>query len=365
MTTAVNQSGPKSTRAAAATLYPALYRAAERCRSIIGSRSARDTAAPPARVVLELAAPAEPAAEAAGEAAGGSHPYAAVDWARVIDGAPASARLVLTGEPLASPDFEEALFEADRRNMRVTVETSGARLEEFAPMMYGLDVAAVALAIHGTEEVHNRVAGSARAFEDAARGALAIKVLNEGAGRPALVIVVAISTANHLRLVQAAECAFAMGADRVVIRHARPGFACEGAVSLPRRLGGEFTSPLQERFAIDGLLAEIKRVKARWSQERVMFSPDLPLVQLRSYYTFKPETLVSRRCAIPWRELAVGCDGAARLCSLGAIGDGGGKLSEVFNGDEALRLRRELRKEQSATCASCRRRFGDRNEIDA
>jgi MoaA/NifB/PqqE/SkfB family radical SAM enzyme len=362
MTTAVKQSGPRSARAAGAAFYPALHRAAERVKSIIGTKSARDTAAPPVRVVLELT-PAGPLAE--GGAAEVARAGPAVDWARIIDAAPSRARIVLAGEPLASPDLEEALFEADRRNMRVTVETSGARLEECAPMMYGLDVASVALTIHGTEDVHNRMAGSSRAFEEAARGALAMKMLNEGSGRPALVIVVSVSTANHARLVQAVECAFAMGADRVVVKHARPGFACEGALTLPERLGGEFTSPWRERLSIEALLREVKHVKARWPRGGVLFSPDMHDAQLRSYYTLRPERLVSRRCDVPWRELTVGGDGTARLCGLGAIGEGGERLSEAFNCAEALRLRRELRRQQTSVCAACRRRFGDGNEIDA
>jgi MoaA/NifB/PqqE/SkfB family radical SAM enzyme len=317
--------GETSGRRAGWGLRPALSRVALGCRRMIGAEDHADAAPAPAAVIVELR---DQAAES-------------VDWGRVTASVPQKAKLIVAGEPLGSPDIEGVLFEADRRGLHVTVVTSGRHLEEAAPVLYGLAVQVIRLDLHGPEDVHNRVTRSERAFEEAARGMLALKPLAFGASRPLLLAVVEITAANHDRLAETVECAFAMGAHKVCVRHGRPGVALEVAA----------------------LKAEVHKVSRRRALGSVRFVPNLLDEEIDRYYA-QGAVIGPRRCFVPWRSVTVGHDGAVRLCDAGVAGaHKDGPLEEIFNSEAAQAVRKGLRKVLASGCERCVRRFADEDQL--
>jgi len=229
------------------------------------------------------------------------------------------------------------LFEADRRGIDVEIVTPGARLEECAPVIYGLGVSRLRLVLYGPEEVHNRTTGDARAFESSVRGALAMRGLRCGTARPTLVVDVVTSAESVPSAAETVECALAMGADGVVLHWPCAG---EGVLDV-------------------GAVLMLSRARTKWRGETVRFFPDLGEDELRRYYGGEALSVGPKRCLVPWRSVTVGADGKVRFCGT-TVGDVGGEaLADVCNSEAARLLRRELKKGPAAECAGCPGRFGD------
>jgi len=311
----------------AGRLRPLLSRLSIRWRGLF---DAPNLTARPSLVFLELASPA------------GFLPKAA--WGSVVASAPTNAKIILSGEPLLSPDFENVLLATDRRGLHVTVQTDGTRLEEFAPVIFGLDAAAVTLRLHGPEDVHNAAFNSRGAFACTVRGAIALKALSGSTCRPRLIVEIPISADNHSRLVEAVECAVGMGADSTVIRHARPGLLADRTA---------------EPIDLAVLASQIQKICDRWPVTLVRFAPDLIADELPRYYS-SPRSFGPSRCFVPWKSITVSADSELCLCPSAPVGAYSGQsLSAAFNSAPAQSFRHSVYRSLPRPCATCPRRFSE------
>lgn len=343
------------------TIYPTISKVALRCRGTITATSGREVAPPPSIVMFDL--PVE-SSDTPGPSrartvrwrtdnSSDGGPAREVDWVGLIASVPSGARLLLSGRnALQYGKLDKLLLEADRRGLNVSVDTTGSRLEELAPVLYGLDVDTVALSLYGPEDIHNGVTGSNCAFEDAVRGALALKVLSSETPRPALVVRIDISPENHFRLVEAVECAVAIGADKVSIRHKRPQACGDGELEGSAAMD------------IEALRDSLREIRRRWRYGDVRFYPNLTDDEVEKFYNGTSGPFGPNRCFAPWRSITVQETGHVRLCPAASVGDlGGSTLADAFNREPARNLRRALRAGLQAECLSCVRRFADEDQV--
>jgi MoaA/NifB/PqqE/SkfB family radical SAM enzyme len=306
-------------------LRPLLLRLSGRWRGLLRGT---DTAASPSLVILELTCL--------------SGAPSTTDLGAVIASTPDTAKVLLSGEPLSSPHFEDVLLAADRRGLNVAVETNGERLDEFAPVIYGLDAAAVTLCLHGPEDVHNAALDSASAFASAVRGAIALKSLSCGATRPRLSVEIPISPQNHSRLAETVECALGVSADSTILRHSRPGILADSSAA-----------PLD----LQVLAAQLQKIRDRWPNDSVRFAPNLVADEFPRYYS-SPRGFGPSRCFIPWRAVTVSADSTFRLCPSAPLGPHSVKpLLDIFNSAPARAFRHSLHRSLPSSCATCALRF--------
>jgi MoaA/NifB/PqqE/SkfB family radical SAM enzyme len=259
------------------------------------------------------------------------------DWLNVVAAVPAGGTLRLAGgDPLQSPHLETLVFEADRRGLEVEIVTPGARLEEYAPVIYGLGVAGVRVRLDslagGTGEQID--------FEKAARGVRALRALRDRARRPALVMDVHLRAETAGSAAEMAWRALAADADKVVVYY--PEY--EDVKSRP-----EYVAAIED----------LARTRKGFPPARVRMFPDFSALAAARFYSGEPVSVGPAKCDAPWREAFVGPDGKARLCSTVTLGDIRTEpLDGLFDGPNARACRRAMRKAFPPECARCTGRFG-------
>lgn len=315
------------------SIVPALSHKALRLRGTLWARTGAESAAPALFVSLALSCPEATAGRVPGRN------LRSPELARLVGELNAGTTLrVLCGGSADASALETVLFEADKRDIVVEVATTGTRLYEIAPVIYGLSASSVLLRLVGGEDAHNRAVGVPTAFQDAIRGMLALRGLRGQERMPALTIEVAVSQATQGHLREVVQCALAAGADRVVIRHAAPAG----------------TKGIEAVF----LAEELRMIKARW-REGIAIQPGFTLDEMIRYYGGRASTMGPRRCFAPWKSVSIRHDGEVFLCGTESIGSLSAQpLSEVFNGPAARAIRVRLRRGVCGQCMTCARRFG-------
>lgn len=335
----------KDRRLSVSDVYPALQQTMLRLRNSIRAKTRTETAAPPTTVTFELNdRETHPPPQYA--------PLTESHWVNLVNQLPHGATLRLEGaRPLASPHLEAMLLAAGRCGLEVSLATDGIALEESAPEIYGLGVRTVILRLFGPEELHNAVLSSPDAFEQAARGALALKHLAAGSARPRIIGEIAVSAENHGHIADTVECALAMGADEVVVVHAPP--------PPPDAAAGGASRATVSGVNVVVLLHELRAARTRRRPDVVSFSPDLSTAETRLFYEKGPQAVGPRHCPAPWNSLTVGPSGEVSFCKDVPIGTvRSGPLMTIYNCPAARAARRVLRKGLAPRCAWCLRRFG-------
>ncbi len=333
-------------RLMASALYPLLTNQALKLHSVLRAASRAENAAFPTFITLELPVPAADGAHGQGALGrlarffNGRGAPAKTDYLRFINTLPSGATLALAGpEPLESPHFQAVLFQADARSLDVEISTCGRRLDECAPVIYGLGVARVRLSIFGPESVHNDVVGSSRSFKDAVRGSLALAGLRDSTTRPSLVVDLRPVPASFGRFEEMVECALVIGADLVIMHY-------------PMLQGSP--SPADAASCAD----ELSRLRRRYRTAPLRFFPDLAGGDAERFILGDMLSVGPARCSHPWRGVRVDTDGKITICDSYAIGDlRTDSLESVYNCEAARSLRRNIKRGLLPGCQKCVGRF--------
>jgi len=299
-----------------------------RLRNALWARTGLESASPPALVRLRL--------DENGD--GLSQDW----WTKIIDEAAPGTALRLEGRNvLACKDTRTILLAAERHRLETTLVTDGPGLEEEAPALYALGLTTLELRLYGGEADHNAALKAPDAFERTVRGALSLKGISCGAPRPLLLVRIPVSPGNVASLVEAIECALAMGADKVEVTH----------TANPRANG----SPVNP----DAVISQARTIASRWRTGLVDFFPRLAEREITSFYREGALSVRRGRCLAPWRSVTVDAGGRVHLCCGGPVGDlREQSLSEAFNSRRARLLRAALRKGFRPQCIACIDRFG-------
>ncbi len=307
---------------------PAIYRKILRFRNILWARIRLDAASVPALVRLVLTDSNECLSPA--------------EWDDLIEQASPGTALRLEGpDVLGFQATEGILMAADRRGLEVALICDGPRLEDAAPMLYGLGLSTLVLRLYGTEPAHNAALGASDAFERTALGALSLKGISCGAPLPRIVAAIMITPLNQHTIVESVECAFAMGADQVTVMHS--------------------LAETRKNLRIDAMsvAAQVRNIQSRWRTGLVDFSPRLTLRQIEAFYSNGSLTIGPNSCLTPWRSVTVDSSGAVSLCCDGPVGNMRREsLASAFNSPAARSLRSTLRRGFRLECHGCSGRFG-------
>jgi MoaA/NifB/PqqE/SkfB family radical SAM enzyme len=256
------------------------------------------------------------------------------------------------GEPLMHSDLFRLCAILRRRNIRVTVLSTGLLLERHAQAIVA-SVDDVIVSLDGPREVHNRIRRVPGAFESLAGGVLSIRAL-----RPDFPIAArcTIQRLNHAQL-------------RATIAEAR-GLALNGISFLAADLTSTafnrpsgWTSERQmsvglEREDIPALESEVESiVRENECRRFVAESPDKLWKIVRHFRAHLGDVEpVAPLCNAPWVSVVVESDGVVRPCffhrPIGKI-DAVTSLMDVINSPEAVRFRTGLDVSSDSTCRRC------------
>jgi MoaA/NifB/PqqE/SkfB family radical SAM enzyme len=256
------------------------------------------------------------------------------------------------GEPLMHSDLFRLCAILRRRNIRVTVLSTGLLLERHAQAI-AANVDDVIVSLDGPHEVHNRIRRVPGAFEALAAGVRAIRAL-----RPEFPISArcTIQRLNHAQLRAAVAEARGLGlngisflaADLTSTAFNRPSgwtIAQQMSVGLEREdivaLESEIEAIVRENEC-GGFVAEtpekLRKIARHFRVQLGYVDPVAPV------------------CNAPWVSVVMEADGVVRPCffhrSIGKV-DAATSLMDVVNGPDAVAFRTSLDVASDATCRRC------------
>jgi MoaA/NifB/PqqE/SkfB family radical SAM enzyme len=256
------------------------------------------------------------------------------------------------GEPLMHSDLFRLCDIMRRRNIRVTVLSTGLLLERHAQAIVA-NVDDVIVSLDGPREVHNRIRRVPGAFEKLAQGVQSIRAL-----RPNFPITArcTIQRLNHAHLLATIAEARGLGLNGISFLAAdltTTAFNRPSGWTLDRQM-----SVGLDRTEISALESEIESiVRENECRSFVAESPEKLRKIVRHFRAHLGDVEpVAPVCNAPWVSVVVESDGVVRPCffhrPIGKI-DGITNLMDVINSPEARRFRIGLDVASDAICRRC------------
>jgi len=258
------------------------------------------------------------------------------------------------GEPLLHSDLATLCRLLRRQDIRLTLLTAGISLERDASSIKDL-VDDIIVSIDGPGEIHDEIRNIPGAYRQLARGVSAIRRL-----RPEMPIHgrCTVQKRNCGNLCTTVDSAHSLELDSLSFLAAdvrstafnRP----DGWTSLRRQ---DIALAAQEIVILD---AEIERLIHDFQEDiDCGFIVEKPSKLRRIGLHFRAQVgwsePVSPRCNAPWVSTVIEADGTVRPCffhpPIGNIHDLA--ITEILNGDRAIRFRQQLHVPTNATCRNC------------
>jgi MoaA/NifB/PqqE/SkfB family radical SAM enzyme len=258
------------------------------------------------------------------------------------------------GEALLHEDLRGFLELLRGEGMRITLLSTGLLLKEKAELVSEL-VDDVIVSLDGPRETHNAIRRVRDAYERMAEGIAAL-----GASRPAMVISArsTVQRSNFRELPKTVEAARELGLNSI-------SFLAVDATSTAFNHEEGWKARDQARVLLTAdEVAELSEVVERLTVEqaeefRSGFIQEPPEKMRRIVRHFRAALgqveAVAPRCNAPWVSAVVESDGTVRPCFFhAAVGNIHERpLSEIVNGESALRFRSGLDIETNAVCRRC------------
>jgi MoaA/NifB/PqqE/SkfB family radical SAM enzyme len=260
------------------------------------------------------------------------------------------------GEPLLHADLFRKAAELRRRNIRVTLLSSGLLLSRHAVQIV-THFDDVIVSLDGPRAVHDRIRGISRAFDLVAGGIRCIHKERPGfpvSGRCTL------QRANCSQLMATVAAAREIGLASLSFLAADIHSTAFNRQPIPMIEELNIVAPLRddvlrldaqiEELIETGLSGPVEGGYVRESPEKLRRIAQ----RFRSY--FGDETAVAPQCNAPWTSAVVEADGAVRPCffqpAFGRIGIETG-LADILNGPEATGFRAHLNMRTNPICRKC------------
>jgi MoaA/NifB/PqqE/SkfB family radical SAM enzyme len=267
--------------------------------------------------------------------------------------------ILFGGEPFIRKDIVELIRMVKSRGLSVGTFTNGTLLnEDIIDGIIGAGLDWIAFSLQGTRDVHDRILGSAGAFEKMVGN---ISVLTKKRPRKTRVVIhstICEHNVNDLR--DLAVLGLDLGADLVRFGHPtfysqREALSCTDA--LRKGLGDDHVKALSYIYDIRGkedlYVSNITKIRSEFGN-RISFSPDLGADELRRWYS--PDFSSGRKCLFAWRGAFVYPNGDMYPCESIAYNVGNvfdNNFDDVWNGDRYKKMRQLLKKRLFSACARC------------
>lgn len=256
------------------------------------------------------------------------------------------------GEPLMHPRIVELCREVRRRNLRLTLLSTGLLMERFGHELAG-EVSETIVSLDGPPEVHDdirRVAGAFRRLEGG------VATWRRASGRARITARCTVQARNCGHLGETVWAAKDMGLDGIsflavdvhstAFNREQALGEDERAALTPDRRGIELLEP-----EVEGLIA---------TGECAGFIAETPAKLRRIVHLFRARldgsATVAPACNAPWNSAVLESNGEVRPCffqrSYGTLTPGS-NLWSVINGPQAIAFRQGLRVADNPICRRC------------
>ncbi len=272
------------------------------------------------------------------------------------------------GEPLLHPDCARLIRRIKQKNMHCLMITNGSLLEPLAKEIVESRLDELNISLDGDRELHDRIRGAAGLFEKVLKGVEEVQALKKQKkrARPLIHLQCTMTSYNYMFLEKLLGVARRAKADSLTFHNLifmeektlQEQKACDERLGCDsRRWEGFVFEPKMD----PGLLYKnMKRLLSEKPGCSVDFYPNFSYAGLKKYYQKGQSGDLSRkglRCLSPWIAAYVFPDLEVRPCLNSSYSFGNlkeKKFVRIWNGDEAKKFRRLLKKEKSfPACLRC------------
>lgn len=291
------------------------------------------------------------------------------EWKKFIDDIESFQPVIhINGtEPLLYADLFEFIKYVRGKNLHCKITTNGVLLVRYAKQLIDADIQLINVSIDGPRKIHDIIRGVPGTFDNAYSGIKKVINIKKQINRnlPDIVVNFTVSNYNYEHLVDAIT-AFD-GLDIKRFEFGALSFKTKKMVEEHNMVYGNYPATMESLAGVSPksidtkkLMDQIKKIKNMYSPERVGFSPDLDLDELKIYYK-NPEQFLDAlkgRCTIPWFTSQINSNGDVIItdrCLHTVLGNIKEKSFRTIWNDESYReFRKSLRKaKRYPVCARC------------
>jgi len=262
------------------------------------------------------------------------------------------------GEPFVRKDIVDIVALIKKRKFQCGIFTNGILLNEsIISDLVSLKTDFIAFSIHGMKDKHDKAVGIKGAFDKLFEN---MELLIRRKRHTKIIAQIMITEDNLEDLAVLADLAMDKGVDLIRFGHltfftasdgSRNRKACESL--FPEESISEMSHIYDPRDKAEKYYNAIKDLKKRFGLN-VTFLPDLSLPEVKNWYSKDFKT--GRKCLFLWRGLFIYPNGDVYPCESLKYPVGNiyrENLSEIWNNERYLMLRKVLRKGLLPACARC------------
>lgn len=266
-----------------------------------------------------------------------------------------TCRVVMSGgEALLNSNFFRLCQILKEQDIRISVLSTGLTLEKNATLIHQW-ADDVIVSLDGDESLHNKIRNIPNAFQKLSQGVRALKLIDSDFPVTARSVIHKINYKSWTSIIDSAKN---MGLDQVSFLPADiSSQAFNRATAWDTERQNEVLPSENELEEMDEILQNIKQKYVTSFENRfIAESPD-KLQKIHTYYKalYGKEIFPYKKCNAPWVSTVIEADGTVRPCffhdPIGNIKQS--SLTDILNGDAAIKFRKELDMDSNETCVRC------------
>lgn len=234
------------------------------------------------------------------------------------------------GEPLVYKNVKRVMELCNQYKIHWSITTNGFALHNHIENLVENNCSGINLSVHGIEDVHNTIVGTANAFKkvQGAVQALEIEKRRKGAKKPRVAINCVITNHNVLQLQEIYEEFEEWPVSSMTFQHV--SFSKEECIDKV-----DFSITDEEK--LNSLVSFMDSIKQK-ANVPVHFFPAIAKKDIASYYK-DPEFPSKIQCALPWLSLRVYPSGKVKMCEIDFGDISSMSITDVMNSDAAVNFR--------------------------
>jgi len=266
------------------------------------------------------------------------------------------------GEPLIRQDLSALVAHIKKNGHSVLITTNAWLLDRARAVSLAKSGAdEIVISLHGLPQAHDKTVSTSGAFYRAAKAVSLLRMASKN-GRPSVIIWCTINAANHARLHELYLCLKKLKPDIIAFNHLEFVSAKDiektGAI-LGKKLNIRSSESLLRGLDSSALRGQILKIKAELDPT-VKFYPDLPLKDVKKWYSGEALKRKTSFCAGQWGALWLSPGGEILSCQPLGLGFGSVKnrrWKDVYNGPAYASFRKVLLKAGGflPVCSRCGR----------
>jgi radical SAM protein with 4Fe4S-binding SPASM domain len=263
-------------------------------------------------------------------------------------------------EPSVYPFLIESLEYAQEKNLFTSLTTNGLNLPKIAEKLINAGLNELYVSLDGPPEIHNKIRGHSRSFENAFEG------LKQISGKIKTSVFCTITEWNYNSLAEFANLFKDVPLAEIGFMHTN--YTPASLVQKHNeRFGNSYPASVSNMEEINLnkmdtalLKEEIDRVKKINADFKITFSPGIYTIEELNTFYFEPEKLLGKICNDSFRNIMIKSDGTVipshgRCYKVTAGNIYENNLKEIWNSESISQFRKTLIKEGGLlpACSRC------------